>query len=197
MISNIGVRDLTRDDIPLVVDYWYAASEAFLDSMCIDPAKLPKRAELEVAMARNASLVERGGASRSTVLVVTCDQRPVGIHSANDVVPGATASFHAHIWHPELRGRGIAQVSYPAAWRVFFDRFDLQSMMFKTAASNQRSVGALQNLGLSFVGEEETSDGVLRDHTVVRVYVLTREQLMRRATHGSIDLRRRGENTWA
>lgn len=37
---NVTVRDLTTDDIPSILNYWYSSDPSFLESMGIDLSKL-------------------------------------------------------------------------------------------------------------------------------------------------------------
>jgi RimJ/RimL family protein N-acetyltransferase len=115
--------------------------------------------------------------SKSNALVITYDGQPIGMHSINPLVEGDHGIFHAHIWDPKFRRRGLAMHSYPKACRVFVDRFNLKKIVFKTPVGNFGAIRVKEKLGIRELGEEVISFSIVKDGTLARVFELTRAEV--------------------
>lgn len=171
----VTVRDLTGAEVPAVLDYWFRSPRAFLESMGVDLARMPQEEAFEAAVRKRVQDAEAGTGKLNT-LAILLDGRPVGMHTINPLVEGDHGIFHAHLWRPEFRGRGIALRSYPLACRVFLRRFDLKRILFKTPARNTGAIRVKEKLGIRFVGDELVDFGVIRAGTPAKVFELTREE---------------------
>ena len=85
--------------------------------------------------------------------------------------------YHAHIWLPEFRKKGIGSHSYVHAMRFYFDAFNLQSIKFDTPAINAGPNRLKEKLGIEVIGES-----ILESHPILRPgikiihYEMTRER---------------------
>jgi hypothetical protein len=75
-----------------------------------------------------------------------------------------------------MRGRGIAEHSYPLACRLFVQRFDLKRILFKTPVQNRGALRVKEKLGIRHLGEEVVDFGVIKAGTIAKVFELTREE---------------------
>lgn len=171
----VAVRDLAEAEVPAVLDYWFRSPRSFLESMGVDLAKLPQEAAFEETVRRRVREAAAGTSKLNTVAILL-DGQPVGMHTINPLVEGDHGIFHAHLWRPESRGRGVAMRSYPLACRLFLDRFDLKRILFKTPAQNTGAIRVKEKLGIRCTGEEIIDFGVIRAGTLAKVFELTREE---------------------
>lgn len=172
----VTVRDLAEADLPAVLDYWFRSPAGYIESLGVDLAKLPDEPRFAESLLQrvrqNAGRVD----SKLNSLAILYDQTFVGFHNLNPITEGDFGVFHAHIWRPEFRRRGIAERSYLLACRVFLERFHLQRILFKTPAQNLGAIRVKEKLGIRCIGEELVSLGVIRDGTLAKVFELSREE---------------------
>jgi RimJ/RimL family protein N-acetyltransferase len=174
--GSVTVRDLSEADVPLVLDYWYRSPPGFVESLGADLTKLPAEAQFADSLRRRLRANEGPGPSRLNTLAILHDGAIVGFHTLNPMVAGDYGIFHAHIARPEYRRRGVAELSYLPACRLFLQRFDLKRILFKTPVQNTGAIRVKEKLGIRYVGEETIDFGVIRAGTVAKVFELTREE---------------------
>lgn len=175
--QRISIRDLSEEDIPLVLNYWFRSPPGFIESMGVDLAKLPDEEEMEKTLRERARAHATSSPSKLNVLMILHDGQPIGCHTLNPIQEGDHGVFHAHIFRADMRGRGVGMHSYPKACRVFMDRFDLPRILFKTPKQNVGAIRVKEKLGIRRIGEEAVSLGVIKDGTLAVVFELKREEL--------------------
>ena len=168
----ISLRDISEQDIPLVLNYWYRSPPGYIESMGVDPAKLPSETLMEKGLRdkcrQNLELLT----SKSSALVILYKGQPIGVHTLFPVTEGDSGIFHAHIWNPDLRRRGLAMHTYPMACQRFMRRFNLKRILFKTPAQNIGAIRVKQKLGIRQIGEEVIGFGIIEDGTLASVFEL-------------------------
>jgi RimJ/RimL family protein N-acetyltransferase len=174
--GSVEVRDLAEADIPFVLDYWFRSPPGFVESLGADPARLPSETLMAETLRDKIRATPNPQTSRLNALAILLHGRPVGMHVLNPLTEGDWGIFHAHLWNPLSRGRGIAERSYPLACRLFLDRFGLQRILFKTPAQNLGALRVKEKLGIRYLGEERADFGIIKAGTLVRAYELTREE---------------------
>ena len=173
----VTVRDLSESDIPFILKYWFDSPDGFIEAMGVDRRKMPKKSEMEVNLKKK--ILDNFGHphSRLNSLVITFNEMPIGYHSVFPLVEGDYGIFHAHIWDPGYRKRGIALQSYPKACRVFIKRFNLNRILFKTPVQNTGAIRVKEKLGIRLIGEEVISYGIIKEDTLAKVFELTSDEL--------------------
>lgn len=105
------------------------------------------------------------------------DGNPIGMHTMNPLIEGDYGVFHAHIWEPSLRRRGVGLHSYPKALKIFMERFKLNRILFKTPTQNVGAIRVKEKLKIRYVGEEVINFGIIKDGTLAKVFEVTREEM--------------------
>ncbi len=182
----ISVRELTESDIPIMMNYWFRSPPGFIESMGVDPAKMPSESEMEAGMRARMQASRALPKPNSSGVAIVYDGKFIGQHSVNQLTEDGSAIFHAHIFSPEFRGRGIGMHSYPKACRFFMDRFNLKRILFKTPLQNTGSIRVKEKLGLRCVGEETIGFGIIKAGTAAKVFELTRAELNKLEIGGSL-----------
>jgi RimJ/RimL family protein N-acetyltransferase len=176
----ISVRDMSENDIPLMLNYWFRSPPGFFEAMSVDPAKMPTESAMEKSLREKITENGKLSSSKSNALVIAYEGQSIGMHSINPLVEGDHGIFHAHIWNPKFRRRGLGMHSYPKACRVFLDRFDLKKIAFKTPVGNSGAIRVKEKLGIREVGEEVISFSIVKDGTLARAFELTRAEVERK-----------------
>ncbi|MBC7692839.1 MAG: GNAT family N-acetyltransferase [Methylotenera sp.] len=170
--EHISVRDLSEQDVPLMLDYWYRSPPGFVERMGVDLSKLPTEAEMARGTLQNITDNCLLSTSKLHALAITCDGRTVGVHTLFPLIEGDHGIFHAHVWNPTFRNRGLGLRSYPKACQVFFERFDLKRILFKTPVQNIGAIRVKEKLGIPCIGEELIDFGIIRAGTRAKVFEL-------------------------
>jgi RimJ/RimL family protein N-acetyltransferase len=68
----------------------------------------------------------------------------------------------------------LGMQTYPKACRIFFERFDLQRILFKTPIQNVGAIRVKEKLGIPCIGEEIIEFGIYKAGTRSQVFELTR-----------------------
>lgn len=176
--NSISVRDLAETDIPLILRYWFHSPAGFIESMGVDPMKMPTEPEMEAALSEKIAANQKLESSKLNALIITHESRAIGIHTINPLVEGDYGIFHAHIIDPEFRRRGVGRISYPKACRIFLERFGLQKVVFKTPIQNMGAIRVKEKLGIRLIGEEVIGFSIIKEGTRAKVFEWTRSELL-------------------
>lgn len=171
--SHISLRRICESDIALLMDYWFRSPPGFIESLGVDWKKMPQEDEMRKNLLEKINEDINRKDSKSTVLVITYDDKAVGFHSINPLVENEYGIFHAHIFNPELRRKGICPITYPKACKIFIERFNLQRILFKTPVQNIGAIRVKEKLGIRRIGEEVIGFGIIKDGTLAKVFETT------------------------
>jgi RimJ/RimL family protein N-acetyltransferase len=153
--NDIQLRNFSEEDIPLLIDYWLRSPEGFIESLGVDLGKLKPEEEMRaVQLERCKKWAE--SPEECNVLAILYKGQTIGVHGISDPKSGENGVFHAHIWLPEFRRRGIGSISYVKAMKFFADRFQLKEILFKTPEHNPGPNGLKEKLGLNPIGKDST-----------------------------------------
>ena len=172
----ISVRDLSVDEIPAVVNYWFHSPPGFIERMGVDPAKMPKESEMKSGLLQKIQENKLLTVSKLNALAILCDGHAIGMHTINPLIENDYGIFHAHIWESHFRRQGIGMRSYPLACRVFIERFGLKRILFKTPIHNIGAIRTKEKLGIRKLGEEVIGFSIIKDNTLAQVFELTTEE---------------------
>ncbi|MDN7490976.1 GNAT family N-acetyltransferase [Burkholderia sp. AU31652] len=175
-LSDIHVDDFAEQDIAPCLDYWYRSPSTLMESMNVDVDKLPSERRMRELL---TILVRwnRSGAAPAPILAIRHMGRAIGVHELTHLSPGCSAVMHAHIWQSRYRGIGIGSVSYPAAMRIFFDRFALKCIRFETPIDNLSAQSVKRKLGIEPQGEGTIDMPMLRTPVKTISYRVLRNEL--------------------
>lgn len=175
----VNVRDVVEEDVRKLIDYWYHSPPGFIEAMGIEPSKLLPEQEFQKWMVNECKASRLLVDSKSRSLTITYKEEAVGSHAISPLIEGDHGVFHAHIWAPEMRGKGIARITYPKACLIFMERFGLSRILFKTPIQNIAAIRVKEKLGIRCIGEEIVSFDIIRDGTRAKVFELTRQEAER------------------
>jgi hypothetical protein len=99
-----SVREMTKADINLVIDYFLSSSPEFLKAMGVDSSKLPLKEEWHKII--SDELAQPLTAKKLYYTIWQVNNNPVGHSHINDIIFGEEAFMHLHLWHPENRYKG-------------------------------------------------------------------------------------------
>jgi len=128
-----GLRDLVRDDITAIVDYWTKSPPEFLEFMGVDRGRLGGEAEIA---ARLAQAIRTGDEKQANMAFgIMLDARLVGYTLLNRYSREENYS-HWHIIVPDLRGKRISTVLYPLRIKSYFEVAPIARLIHQTRTRN-------------------------------------------------------------
>jgi RimJ/RimL family protein N-acetyltransferase len=171
---GITVREMRLDEVDLVVDYFHTASPEFLDTLGVDPTRLP---EPVVWRQRYADEFEQPIDRRASLLVIwESDEGAVGFSTADKIAYGRHAHMHLHVVDPDRRNRGVGSAAVTATVRLYFDLLRLERIFCEPNAFNVAPNRTLQRVGFDYVKTYRTVPGRLNYHQAVTRWVLERDR---------------------
>jgi len=178
--GNIGavltVRELRHDDLPALVSYWTKSPEAHLIGMGVELAKLPSYDELFAAIALQLAFPLKE--KQSYALAWLIDGVPAGHCNVNQIVFGARANLHLHLWHPSARQSGYGRRLLLKSLPYFFENLGLESLYCEPFAENPAPNKTLASIGFRFVKTYETIPGSINHLQSVNQWALSRDQYL-------------------
>ena len=169
--ADIEVRLFSsREEYELMLDYFYKADDWFLSSMGVDRLKLPLRDKW-----LDSLLVDHRRPDHQRdrfYLVWLLRGERVGHSSINNIIFGAEAFIHLHLWKSELRRAGLGTEFVRKSANFYFDRFQLKKLLCEPWAENDAPNRVLEKLGFTLVKRYRTIPGVIAYEQDVNRYEL-------------------------
>jgi RimJ/RimL family protein N-acetyltransferase len=149
MIENVlSVRELQKDDIEYIVQYWLNAEDDFLLEMGVDLAKLPTEAELSTMLLQQ--LKQSHTKKQSYCIIWKIDSKPVGHSNINKINFGEKAYMHLHLWRSNRRKKGVGSQFVKMSLPYFFQNYKLKKLYCEPFALNPAPNKALKKIGFTF-----------------------------------------------
>jgi RimJ/RimL family protein N-acetyltransferase len=172
MMSSMSlvIREMTLDEVDLIIDYFHGSTPEHLETMGVDPTRLPTREDW-----REWYVAEYGRPvrERSTLLVIwELDGVAVGFSSADRIVYGEQAHMHLHIVDPQRRRSGIGAACVRETVELYFNELALRFLFCEPNAFNVAPNRTLQSVGFRYVKTYKTVPGPLNYHQAVTRWVL-------------------------
>jgi RimJ/RimL family protein N-acetyltransferase len=185
-VEEIEVRPFSNcQEYELMLDYFYKADDIFLRGMGLDRLKLPQRDEwLNNLLADH----EKRDEERDRFYLVWIFRgEQVGHSSINNIVPGAEAYIHLHLWNSKLRRAGLGTEFLRKSAKFYFERFNLKKLVCEPWAGNAAPNRVLQKLGFTFVKRYVTTPVVIAYEQEVNRYELKRPDQGLELTAGRLE----------
>jgi len=172
---SLQVREMRLDEVGLVIDYFHGASPEHLETLGVDPTRLPDPARWRERYAHEYS---RPYGERSALLVIwESDGRPIGFSTADKIVFGRQANMHLHIVDPEQRRTGHGAACVRETVKIYFETLALERLFCEPNAFNVAPNRTLQRAGFRYVKTHKTVPGWLNYHQAVTRWVLEKRDL--------------------
>lgn len=162
-------------EVDVIIDYFHQATPEFLNSLGVDPAKLPEPARWRAHYEHEFSLPTE---QRQSLLVLwELGGEAIGFSTADKIKLGEEAYMHLHITRPERRRSGIGAELVKQTARIYFDALKIRRLFCEPYALNDAPNRTLKRAGFSFVKTHETVPGPLNFHQPVTRWLLDRNEL--------------------
>ncbi len=172
---KLSVRELKRDEIGIIVDYFVNAEDSFLKGMGADKSKLPTRDEwiekLEFDFTK--SYHEKD----FYYIIWLQNGQAVGHSNINHIEFGNTATMHLHLWENSTRKKGLGLYFLKMTVPYYFKNLELQKLICEPYSKNIAPNKVLKKLGFELVRTYETTPGQINFLQTVNRYELKKENV--------------------
>jgi RimJ/RimL family protein N-acetyltransferase len=170
----LSVREINKDDIDLITQYWTTADDKFLVNMGVDLNKMPAK-EFWCQML-SEQLSQSYEEKKSYCIIWQVNGKAIGHSNVNKIIFGEEASMHLHIWNAEFRksGYGTEFIKMTIPW--FFQNLRLRNLYCEPYTSNPAPNKTLEKAGFEFVRNYITTPGFLNFEQEVSRWQMTYEK---------------------
>lgn len=169
--NSLTVRELTQNDIPLLLDYWFTADDAYLNGMGVDVNKLPTPDEFDAGL--NAQLSLPYPAKKAYALIWEANGKPIGHSNLNPVIYGNEGYMHLHIWNAADRKKGFGTDLVKLSLPYYFENMQVKKLYCQPYALNPAPNRLLQQAGFTFVKQYTTTPGYIAFEQPVNLWEIT------------------------
>jgi RimJ/RimL family protein N-acetyltransferase len=165
---QLSVREIQKQDIELISQYWQNADESFLKGMGADKNKLPSNEEFTQMLTNqvNAPLEEK----KSYCIIWEVDGKAVGHSNVNKIVFGEEAFMHLHLWNAEIRKKGFGPDLVKMTLPYFFENLKLKKLFCEPYALNPAPNKTMEKIGFAFVKSYITIPGYINFEQEVNLW---------------------------
>jgi RimJ/RimL family protein N-acetyltransferase len=170
----LSVREIKKEDISLLVEYWFTAKAQFLLGMGVDITKMPKRDEFSTML--TDQLRQSYNEKQSYCTIWCINGKAIGHSNVNKIVFGREASMHLHVWNTAVRQKGNGVNFVKMSLSYFFDNLKLQKVYSEPYALNPAPNKTLQKAGFTFVKKYTTTPGFINFEQEVNRWEISCEE---------------------
>jgi RimJ/RimL family protein N-acetyltransferase len=133
-VLDLKARLMTREEIRVIIDYFHDSSPEHLETLGVDPSRLPKQEVWHQRMSQQFSLPLD---QRTSVLVVwLLRERLIGFSTADRIVFGDRANMHLHMVDVDQRHRGLGGECVRQSVDIYFEELRLRRLFCEPNAFN-------------------------------------------------------------
>ena len=167
----LTVRELTKTDIPLLINYWLDADNTFLTGMGVELAKMPTQEEWEKMLTEQ--LAQSYNEKKSYCIIWLLNDEPVGHCNVNKIIFGEEAFLHLHMWNANDRQKGSGAAFVKMALPYFFTNLEVKKIYCEPYTLNPSPNKTLEKIGFTFVKKYITIPGWLNFEQPVNLWELS------------------------
>lgn len=169
---KISVREIQREELHFIVDYFSNSDADYLLAMGADKSKMMERNEWlkKLTIDFDKPITQK----EFYYLLWFIDDKPVGHSNINKLEFGHKAYMHLHMWTSEKRKRGLGVDFVKQCIPIYFEKFQLDKLLCEPYAENIAPNKVVKKAGFDFIKTYETVPGWISFKQFVNSYELTR-----------------------
>jgi RimJ/RimL family protein N-acetyltransferase len=168
----VTVREMAVGELDLIIRYFHEATPEFLETLGVDPSRLPVPAAWRERLEQQCGLPMDQRAS--VALIWLLDEEPCGFSTADKIVFGERANMHLHVIDPERRRRGLGVEAVRKSVALYFELLRLRTLFCEPNAFNVAPNRTLQRAGFKYLKTHMTVPGPLNYHQAVTRWAIER-----------------------
>jgi RimJ/RimL family protein N-acetyltransferase len=172
---SLSVREMLLGEVGLVIDYFHSATAEHLETLGVDPTRLPSRTQwkqlYEVDFAQPIEM------RRGLLVLWQLEGKPFGFSTVDKIEYGKQAFMHLHVIDPNNRNGGHGEACVRKSAEIYFSLLKLEQLYCEPNAFNVAPNRTLQKAGFRYVKTHKTVPGPLNYHQAVTQWVLPKSKL--------------------
>lgn len=144
-MSKLSVRELCKEDIPNILNYWFNKKDTELSLIGIDKVKMGTR-ESWLEMLENILNTPIENA-HSWYLIWQVDDKAIGYSTLRNISQNNLADIHLHIWESGVRRKGYGAKLFAMSVVEFYKLFNFKLMLCEPHAQNPAPNKTLSKIG--------------------------------------------------
>jgi RimJ/RimL family protein N-acetyltransferase len=169
---TLNVRPMTLPETELVVEYFLGATPEHLETMGVDPTRLPSRATWHERLAHDFALPIEMRQAFQTIWLD--DERAIGFSTTDKIVFGERANMHLHMIDADRRNSGAGVECVRLSVDIYFETLRLKRLFCEPYAFNVAPNRTLQKAGFKYLKTHMTVSGQLNYHQAVTRWIMER-----------------------
>ncbi len=166
------MRPMVLAEVDVVIDYFHDASPEHLETLGVDPTRLPARHQWRKLY--EADFAVPPSSRRSFLVLWERDERPVGFSTADKIRLGDEAYMHLHVLDAADRASGLGVEAVRRSVDIYFETLELERLYCEPNAFNVAPNRTLQKAGFKYLKTHMTVPGPLNYHQAVTRWVIER-----------------------
>ena len=168
----LAVREMMGSEADLVIDYFLDATPEHLETLGVDPTRLPPAESWRERLRRQCDLpIEQRG---MLSVIWLAEDQPIGFSTSDKIRYGEQANMHLHVTEPQRRQQGIGAECVRRSVDIYFERLKLKRLFCEPNAFNVAPNRTLQKAGFKYLKTYMTVPGPLNFHQAVNRWVIER-----------------------
>jgi RimJ/RimL family protein N-acetyltransferase len=167
---KLDVRAMRLDETGIIVDYFHGSTPEHLDTLGVDPARLPDPDRWRHGYERQHALPLEQRTAFEVVWLL--DDETVGFSTVDKLRFGDEANMHLHITRPERRRSGLGVELVRRTTALYFETLRLQRLFCQPNALNTAPNRTLQAAGFRYVKTLMTAPSPLNYRQPITRWVL-------------------------
>lgn len=169
---TLKVREMMDSEVDLIIDYFQNATPEFLETLGVDPTRLPPVDSWRERLQRQCTLpVDQ----RAMVAVIWLwGDQPIGFSTSDKIIHGEQAHMHLHVTTPERRHQGVGAECVRGSVDLYFQILRLKRLFCEPNAFNVAPNRTLQRAGFKYLKTHMTVPGPLNFRQAVNRWVIER-----------------------
>ena len=164
----LSVREIGEKDIEPITNYWLSSSPAFMQGMGVDLNKIPNRKQWREMLLEQISQSYKE--KKSYCIIWEVNGEAVGHSNINKIIFGEEAYMHLHIWHEDVRKKGLGVLFVKLTIPRFFEKYQLKNLYCEPNALNPAPNKTMKKIGFEFAKEYTTTPGWLNFEQPVKLW---------------------------
>lgn len=176
-MQNLTVREMNKDDILNIINYFYSATDEFVFGMGAIKSKLPKKEDWYKSILEQYNL--NYSKKKNYYVIWEFDNEAIGHCNINQIEYQKKAFMHLHLWNTVTRKKGLGATFVKKSLPFFFNNFELEKLFCEPNAENISPNKTLPKIGFEFVKKHETIPGQINFLQEVNQYKLSRKKFLK------------------
>ncbi len=168
------VRDMIKEDVDLIIDYFLNSTPEHLLQLGVDRTKLPAKTEWRKIIVDD--LEQPLGKRKFYYIIWQLNDVPVGHSYIGDIMFGKHAFMHLHLWNTDNRQKGNGTHFIKESLKNYFEKFNLEKIFCQPNALNNAPNKTMEKAGFEFIKKYETIPSWINFKQFVNLWVLEKSK---------------------